>query len=291
MEKFMELAKEMGLIVATEPIVDGRIKRVAVEGAKRTTARDGAYCLYNNGGSIAGWITNNRTGAYKTLCISGEIKEYQKEITSYDPAKQNQEQNQKASQATYLITKIFKKAIYHKYLSIKKISAYGALVDKKGVLIIPLQNIKGEYRSFQRIYENGSKSFFSGGQKKSCFFKIGKIDKQVIICEGFSTAVSIYEATKIATLAAMDAGNLQSVAQAIRDSYSDRLVIIIAGDDDALRDDNPGRRYATKAAETTGAKVIFPRFIESEVSSGFTDFNDLYIISGKKRVQLSFEQI
>ena len=290
MDKFMEIAKELGLII-DKPIANGSIQRVAVEGTKKASAKDGAYCIYNNPNGTAGWISNNRTGEYKTVSISGEVNEYQKGLNTYNPIKNNLRQNEKASQATYLITKIFKKALYHKYLCTKKISPYGALVDNYGVLIIPLQNIKGEYRSFQRIYEDGSKSFFTGGQKKECFFLIGKqIDKEVIICEGYSTAATIYQATKIPTIAAMDAGNIEPVAKAVRDRYGKDLNIIIAGDDDALRDDNPGRRYATKAAESVNASVVFPKFTEREVIDGLTDFNDLYVVSDNKRVRLFFEK-
>ena len=75
-------------------------------------------------------------------------------------------------------------------------------------------------------------------------------------------------------IAAFDSGNLLAVATAIRERYKDKQ-IIIAGDDDHGRENNPGRTKALEAAAAVKGLAVFPQLSTEQREQGFTDFNDL----------------
>ena len=75
----------------------------------------------------------------------------------------------------------------------------------------------------------------------------------------------------------MNAGNLKSVAMALRAEYHS-VEIIIAGDDDRRTDGNPGRTAANAAAVAAGGLVTFPEW-PADAPDTLTDFNDLAVWS------------
>ncbi len=107
----------------------------------------------------------------------------------------------------------------------------------------------------------------------------------MLICEGFATGASLYEATRIPTLAAMDAGNLERVATDMRNKYGDNMKITIAADNDHTTSGNPGVTYAEKAAAAVRGTVVIPKFDEKEKAQKLTDFNDLAQSRGKETVK------
>ncbi|GHU13144.1 hypothetical protein FACS189449_08110 [Alphaproteobacteria bacterium] len=58
--------------------------------------------------------------------------------------------------------------------------------------------------SLQKIYPNGLKKFHAGGRKKGCYFVIGEICDEVIICEGYATGASIHECIEKPVVVAFD---------------------------------------------------------------------------------------
>ncbi|MDR2724126.1 MAG: toprim domain-containing protein, partial [Holosporaceae bacterium] len=134
----------------------------------------------------------------------------------------------------------------HEYLRRKHIGSCNAKVNvycgRKQLVIplidsIPHNGLKG----LQLIQEDGSKSFplpfkglfhvASGGQ---C--------NPIVIAEGYATAVSIYEATGLFTIAARSACNMKTVALKVRELFPYSDIIIAADNDDA------GRRAAKEKA-------------------------------------------
>lgn len=133
------------------------------------------------------------------------------------------------------------------------------------VLLVPIRNgpdivsLQGIFPP-SRSHKNGRKQYLSGGMKKGCYFKIGGYSETdgigtIVVCEGFATGASIFEATGLQVLVAFDAGNLLPVAQMARANMDRAGVtngrILIAGDNDQWGDsnDNPGVRSAAEAAE------------------------------------------
>ncbi len=183
------------------------------------------------------------------------------------------------------------------YLMAKNVKGYIARFGKNlqgyDSLIIPLINVEEDLRSLQFISlsEEGKcfKSFLPGGEKKGCFSVLGNLKEAnaIFICEGFSTAASVYEATGIPVVIAFDCGNLDPVIKILREKYPMHW-ITIAADDDVGNPNNPGRKAAENAAKKHGCSVFFPKFPEGyKLPSGeyASDFNDLHFHHGLEEVR------
>ena len=79
-----------------------------------------------------------------------------------------------------------------------------------------------------------------------------------------------------------DAGNLQPVAKALHEKFSNKEIIICADNDAAREAGNVGVEKAKAAAASVGGRVIIPKF--NGKGEG-TDFNDLAAASGLQTVQ------
>ena len=81
---------------------------------------------------------------------------------------------------------------------------------------------------------------------------------------------------------AFNTSNLKPVAKALRQKYP-HLQIILAADNDAGTEGNPGVTKAQEAAEAVDGLVAVPRFLNP--TANLTDFNDLYRLEGADRVR------
>lgn len=161
----------------------------------------------------------------------------------------------------------------HPYLQRKKVKAHNIKM-RNGELLIPVRDTASVVHGLQKISADGTKLFLTGTAKSGHYFGIGRPVDKLFIAEGYATAATIYEATGIACAVAFDAGNLQPVAQALREKFPN-LQIIIAADNDTGTNGNPGLTNAQKAAAAVGGKVIAP-------ADG--DFNDLAVTQGLQAV-------
>jgi len=164
----------------------------------------------------------------------------------------------------------------HPYLIRKTIQTHSARLHK-GVLVLPVIDITGNFTSLQFIAADGRKKLLSGGRKQGCFIPVaGDIRKtsKTIICEGWATGCTLAEDEPSATvLAAIDAGNLEHVALAVRHRWPN-IELVIAGDDDRQTQGNPGATKAKSAAITAVALLALPQWPEG-APEHLTDFNDL----------------
>lgn len=180
------------------------------------------------------------------------------------------------------------------YVNRKRINPHGARYGTQRTVAIPLLNINGELRGLQVIYEEKNiwmrnapdKRFWPRGMdKKGCFFvmdaDLGMLDYGIIICEGYATGCSIYEATGIKTVVAFDSGNLLPVALNIKKKYPSRK-IVICGDDDYFSPENSGFNKAVDAAVAVGGSVCLPKFRNR--GEGDSDWNDLHVSEGLDEV-------
>ena len=172
----------------------------------------------------------------------------------------------------------------HPYLQKKGVRAYGTrLHDDK--LVIPLRDLAGTLHSLQTITPDGDKRFLPDGRVSGCNYLIGTLDgaTKIAVCEGFSTAATIHQATGLPVAVAFNAGNLLAVAESLRENFSD-LPMIICGDDDHKRNGNPGLTKAKEAARKAGAFLAVPEFGTARPDSA-TDFNDLGALRGLEAVK------
>lgn len=164
----------------------------------------------------------------------------------------------------------------HAYLLRKGVGPHGVRMETQDVLILPLMDLDGTIHTLQRIYEDGTKRFLTGGAKAGHFALIGGplVDAgTILVCEGWATGATAHEATGLPVVAAMDAGNVKRVAPLLHERYpAARLIILADNDSKPGRVDNPGVDAAISAARATGALLAIPP------EPG--DFNDLAAAHG-----------
>jgi putative DNA primase/helicase len=162
------------------------------------------------------------------------------------------------------------------YLRGKGVQPFGIRMDMGGTLIIPLVDLDGTIHSIQRIYEDGTKRFLSGGAKADHFALIGgplETAPAILLCEGWATGATAHAATDLPVVAAMDAGNLVRVAPLVQARFPDTTLVILADNDiKPGRDTNPGVEAATAAARATQSLLAIPPIPG--------DFNDLAAACG-----------
>jgi putative DNA primase/helicase len=172
----------------------------------------------------------------------------------------------------------------HPYLAAKQVAPCALRMDARGQLVIPLQDADGHLHSLETIAPDGAKRFLAGGAKRGHFCVIGVEPAPlvgpsgpILICEGWATGASLHMATGHTVIAAMDAGNLLPVAEALRARFPDADLVLIA-DNDARpdRDTNPGVEAARKAALAVDARIAVPE------APG--DANDLFCAAGPEAV-------
>ncbi|MBL4558296.1 MAG: toprim domain-containing protein [Rhodobacteraceae bacterium] len=99
----------------------------------------------------------------------------------------------------------------------------------------------------------------------------------VLICEGWATGASLHIATGHTVIAAMDAGNLMPVAEALRARFPEADLVLVADNDEKPdRDGNPGVEAARKVALAVDGRLAVPD------SPG--DANDLFCAEGPDAV-------
>jgi putative DNA primase/helicase len=133
------------------------------------------------------------------------------------------------------------------------VCSYGLRTDEKGKILIPLYDINGKIHGLQLIDSEGDKKFITGTVKMEHFFPIYGENDVLYICEGYATGATIYNITGKTTFCALDSGNLKSVAKVLRKKYPFKK-IVIAGDNDLMTKENPGK---TKAKEAGNESICY----------------------------------
>lgn len=192
-----------------------------------------------------------------------------------------------------------KPCVEHPYLTRKDILPYGCrigewsyknddglLVKETNVLIVPLY-FRGALVSVQGIFVDGTKKYLYGAKKSGVHAIIGDITDTILICEGFATGGTLFEATQYQVFVALDSGNLSNVASEVRKMYPLSRIIICA-DNDQYKKSNAGIKAAEKAACLVDADIVYPIF--KNTKSKPTDFNDLYFLEGYNPIIELFEK-
>ncbi|WP_312844138.1 DUF3987 domain-containing protein [Diaphorobacter nitroreducens] len=312
-EAFRTAIAGAGLIPPDAINDDGKLVRFNGLG-KRGNNRSSWYVLFQDGvpaGKFGDWAQlpdgiawtgkpDNQLTDSERQAIQQRMQEAQRQ--------RDEEHAQRQEEAAILAERLWRHvagagAGQHPYIKGKGINAYGAKMARasdvrehsralsgelKGdLLVIPMRCAEGKLRNLQFITADGIKRPLTGGRIKGCYHAIGKLEGEVIVCEGFATGASIHAATRKAVAVAFNAGNMQPVAQALREKYPD-LQITLAADDDAQTPGNPGIKAATAAAQAVGGAIVVPDFGDSRPEKA-TDFNDLHQHQGEEAVATAFE--
>jgi putative DNA primase/helicase len=279
-----------------DPIIaDGEIQRFALPGERGR--RSGAYRLHLDG-RPAGWFQSWKTGAPilwradpGTTCLmtSDESRKFRREV-----AEQKKVRDAKRSEGHAKAAEIARMRWQgagpadraHPYLRRKGVQQHG-IRQSEGLLLVPMHDADGVIHSLQTIDGEGVKLNAKGGRTGGLYHGIGTPAGTVIICEGYATGATLHEATGHAVAVAFTCGNLCAVVDALRAKWPD-TVLIVAADDDASSEGNPGLRDATAAAQAVGGLLAVPDF-GNERPAKATDFNDLHNLRGLEAVRACVE--
>lgn len=189
------------------------------------------------------------------------------------------------------------------YLQRKRVQAHGVRFLRDGTLLVPMRDAAGELHNLQRIAPHppteeekarglAEKRFLPGGRKRGMFHVIGQAEGApadlVLMAEGYATAATLHEASRLPVVVAFDVGNLAAVAEAMPARFPGARFLVCADHDaetEARSGKNPGRDGAEKAARKLralgcAADVLLPEGLPS----GGTDFNDLAAAEGLEAV-------
>ncbi|SFN36132.1 plasmid and phage DNA primase [Xenorhabdus japonica] len=156
------------------------------------------------------------------------------------------------------------------YLTSKGLNCSNQRLLEDASLLLPLRTLDKKVTGAQIIKPDGTKKLLSGSQKKSAFIALSEMEEYpgiVIITEGYATALTVSWLHQGTVLAAIDAGNLLSVAKAVRECWLDTKIIIAADNDWHLPDDldkngkpikNIGKITAEKTAKSLNGWVTLP---------------------------------
>ena len=278
---------------------DGNIHRFKPPGSKTNS---GWYVSFPHleyeTGVVGDWKTGIQENFYsfnKSEFTPEQKRRYAKQVAKTTAQRKNDEAK-KHIVAKKKVGEIWGTALTndldnHPYLVNKQIKAHNVRIDSYGNLLIPLYDRNRVMWNIQRINPNGEKRFLKGARIDGCYHPIGFLNNmipQIILSEGPSTGMSIYQATNIPTVVTFGAGKLESIASIIRAKYPNSK-IIIAGDDDRFNSINTGRNKALIAARKVNGISIFPKF--KDLSTKPTDFNDLHILEGLETVKEQFKVV
>lgn len=270
-------------------IYDGKIQRFKNDGDDN---KNSYYVAYQNGDFEAGAFGDWKLDIHETFCNKDKknfTSEEKKDFAIQQSEIRLQRQKEKRARHQHAeidVNERWSKSDFvdsHPYLTDKGIKPHNLKTERDN-LLVPIFNADGELVNLQTITPNGDKYFAKGGRVEGCFFLLGDVDKHLIICEGYSTGASIYEATKLGVVIAFNAGNLLPVAKEMTALYP-YASIIVAGDDDQFNDVNTGRIKACETVKHVGGFVVFPSFDELDADKRLTDFNDLHQVDDLKEVK------
>lgn len=314
--EFAEALRECGLVVSGQPIMDGRLYRVPVQGDGRGD-RSGAYVGHLDG-KPAGFIENFRTGTRAPWKSASGIKldaEDRARLAAeaaqkrHDRAIEREREYERVAGGAAAIWSAAAPVTTHPYLAAKGARSHGLRqaapgqtitvegregepreLNIGGRLLVPVADQAGKIASLQIIDGEGAKMFLPGGRVQGGHFVIGDLTQAgpILIAEGYATAATVHDLVGMPAVAAFHAANLLYVAEAYRAAYPDRA-IYIAADNDLRREiegkPNVGLEKAISAADAVRGAVLVPRFSPNEAGS---DWNDLAALHGRKdaRMQL-----
>lgn len=297
-DAFRTAMRTAGLDFAGPVALDGKLHRFKAGGDK---TRNSWYVLHAGqpaAGCFGCWKRGFKEDWHEKLRHDFTDSEWENIRKSWKHAeaereRADQERQAKARKVAARILRGAEAVTAHAYLTAKGVRPHGELRQRGDILVLPLHDSAGELHSLQfiapdkRFDGERDKTFLGGGRISGCFFTVAdKPDGALVICEGYATGASIFEATGFAVVCAMNCGNLLAVSKALREKFPAREIIICA-DNDQFTSGNPGLTKATDAAKAISARLAVPHFKDAATKA--TDFNDLHQLEGLDTVKSQVE--
>jgi len=132
-------------------------------------------------------------------------------------------------------------------------------------LVVPLHDETGKLWTLQYIDKDGEKRFHIDGRTSGCYWSIGPIPTDtILVAEGVATGITLFEASGLPVVCAMNAPNMRPVSVALRERYPNARFIFAADRDKS----GAGERGAQAAVDAVGGTVIVPDFSVIGVLNG-----------------------
>jgi putative DNA primase/helicase len=185
------------------------------------------------------------------------------------------------------------------YLQRKGVDAEACRYLADGSIVVPLLRYdeprETALKALQRIWPDGRKRFTRGFEKPGTCLRLGHVvvGERILVCEGYATGLTLRMAVdrRLPVVVALDAGNLQPVAELLRRLHPEARLLICA-DDDWQTAGNPGRDKALKAARAVGqCDYVYPVFRRGNRAPKDTDFNDLHTREGLQCVRRQLRHV
>lgn len=206
-----------------------------------------------------------------TLSQSDEDKAQRAIILREREKEQAERQARAIAKANALWEKARHADPHHPYLVRKGVEAHTCKQLESGELILPVRSADGDIQSVQTINDAGEKKFLAGAPMAGGRMMIGINMGRTILCEGYATGASIYDALPDQVCVTFSCGNMEKVARAM---VADGKQIILAADT------GMAAQKMQRLAQELGVPVVIPT-VES-------DFNDQAKALGIESVALSF---
>ncbi len=290
-----------------------RDKPLKLDTAKRVTCGlKGKYWyqLYEFRPTKGGSFITGAFGSYKTgECVKVKLhKKYteadKKAMAAARAAREEKSRiererlEQMASLRSLELWRRAKKQGTSEYLDRKRVRGEACRYLFDGSILVPMlrydQPQHAAFVGVQRIFANGTKSFAKDSAVLGAALRLsqGVEDyRAVLICEGYSTALSLRMACKhrLAVYVGWNAGNIEHVLHILLSVHPHSNLLLCADDDWQTKDHdgtlkNVGRKAAWESCKYAGrlgrvADMIYPIFPASRGAKD-TDFNDLHVLAG-----------
>lgn len=251
---------------ALELMPDGKLRRYRVDGDKAGSS-NGWYVLHSHpmmAGAFGSWKTgesHNWREAGAKPPTPEERAAIQRHMQAAQAARV-MEQNRVHAEAGAKAERLWRMARpatnSHPYLERKRVNAIG-IRRLRDMLLVPARDSAGVLHTLQFIGADGGKRFLTGGRIAGCYFAMGRPTDSLLLCEGYATGATLYQATGCAVAVAFNCGNLPAVARALRAKFP-AVRIVVCADDDSHTPGNPGLTRAREAARAVGGFLAVPRF-------------------------------
>ena len=283
------IEKMGGVVPPGHPRMEiNRFHRIPADGAPHS--RDFAYSLKEKpDGTPVAYLKNWRTGEEAVHSLG---KTFTKHMSLSDQALAAQQRLQQKEDLTRQYTQTAEE-VQKRFSSLEPITKQTAYMARKGIevshvspggvkkdekydaLVVPAYDLDGKQWTSQTIYDSGEKRFAKDSKKLGCCYVFGGKDcgnpkhlnaaNNIILCEGFATAASLFKAAPngTAVVVAFDAGNMETVAKDIAKRYPQTPKLIAADDDYAKTltgGKNVGREKGEQIAKDIGGVCIVPAF-------------------------------
>lgn len=291
-----------GMVVREKLELDGETHRLPVVQGKRGN-KDGVYKVTEINGEAKGWYINYQTSlngqdiTYWHSSKSSEKPDPVAKIHINANARQQKENSEYAQAVLYASSTASAKALYdqlppadpnHGYLVKKGVTAVPEMRQtRNGALVIPFEDVNGQFRTLQYIPPDGAKYLYKNAPKVGNFRTVGgelRNGAPILYAEGYATARSLNMVTGYPVVMTIDAGNMENVAKELHKRYPESLHLFMA-DVDHSKHINKGVLSAERAARATAGAVILPDLTPVEIEKGFTDFNDIHQFRGEESLR------